>query len=162
MIFVLLVIFQIKHFLADYPLQTPYMLKKFLGGRDWIMPLACHAGVHALFTLLIALAVKPEVAFLVAGLDFTLHFIMDRIKASPNMLGKYKALNATTYKHAKYMSEGLSMVDGTSLDVPESELVAYKEIGRNDLKSNTYFWWSLGLDQSVHHLTHYLIIWILL
>lgn len=134
MIFVLLVIFQIKHFVADYPLQTPYMLKKFLGGRDWIIPLACHAGVHALFTLLIALAVKPEVAFLVAGIDFTLHFIMDRIKASPNMLGKYKALTAKDYMSS----------------TPEQK------------KHNTYFWWSLGLDQSVHHLTHYLIIWILL
>lgn len=26
------------------------------------------------------------------------------------------------------------------------------------IKSNTYFWWALGLDQMVHHLTHYVFI----
>ena len=28
------------------------------------------------------------------------------------------------------------------------------------LRSNVYFWWALGLDQGVHHLTHYLIIYL--
>jgi hypothetical protein len=30
-------------------------------------------------------------------------------------------------------------------------------------QGNTLFWWSLGVaDQMAHHLTHYLIIWLLL
>lgn len=29
-------------------------------------------------------------------------------------------------------------------------------------KSNTYFWWSLGVDQSIHHLTDILIIYLIL
>ena len=39
----LAVIYQVKHFLADYPLQTPYMLQKFKE-QDWETPLAAHAG----------------------------------------------------------------------------------------------------------------------
>ena len=59
------------------------------------------------------------------------HFTMDRIKASPNMLGRFKPLTKETYPTANEAA----------------------------IKSNTYFWWSLGLDQGVHHLTHYVIIW---
>jgi hypothetical protein len=51
MVWLLLAVYQLKHFVADYPLQTPYMLKKFLPGNDFIKPLSAHAGVHALFTL---------------------------------------------------------------------------------------------------------------
>lgn len=119
MIFLLLVLFQIKHFLADYPLQGKYMLGKFKP-QGWVPPLAAHCGVHAAFTFLICIAfVRPELAIALSVFDFVIHFIMDRIKASPKMLGRY---------------------------------------GMNDKK----FWWSLGLDQSVHHLTHYFIIWMLI
>lgn len=61
-IFLLLIIFQVKHFLCDYPLQNSYMLRKFLPGRDFIMPLAAHAGVHAVCTFLIVLPFKPAMA----------------------------------------------------------------------------------------------------
>lgn len=30
------------------------------------------------------------------------------------------------------------------------------------LQSNKFFWWSLGLDQMVHHLTHYIIIYLII
>ena len=30
------------------------------------------------------------------------------------------------------------------------------------IKSNTYFWWALGWDQMMHHLTHYLLIYLML
>ena len=36
MIYLLLVIYQIKHFLCDYPLQGKFMLGKFKGGLEWI------------------------------------------------------------------------------------------------------------------------------
>jgi hypothetical protein len=85
----LLCAYQLKHFFADYPLQTPYMLRKFESGRTWILPLAAHAGVHAGATLLIALCVRPSM-FWLALVDFVVHFIVDRIKASPSLLGRFK------------------------------------------------------------------------
>lgn len=152
-VIVLLVVYQLKHFLADYPLQGPYMLKKFLGGWDWVKPLAAHASVHAAFTYFISITYLlffPEKdpglfygTFFCLGLaafDFTIHFTMDRIKASPNILGRFKALSAGEFKETM------------ALNPKDAEV---------KIKGNTYFWWSLGLDQMVHHLTHYVIIWIL-
>lgn len=114
-IFSLLLLFQVKHFLADFPFQTKYMLGKFKD-KGWFLPLAAHGGVHALFTLAIAL---PFVGFglglFLAALDFVIHITMDRLKASPNMWGRYKP-------------------------------------------DQTQFWNALGFDQFIHHLTHYLII----
>lgn len=128
----LLVTFQVKHFLADFPLQNKYMLGKFKGGTEWILPLASHAGVHSLFTLIIsAVALKYasmdsfssgnknsailSIALLLSLFDFIIHFVVDRLKASPKLGGRWK---------------------------PDSP----------------YFWWALGADQLAHHLTHYVII----
>jgi hypothetical protein len=111
----LLIAFQLKHFLADFPLQGKYMLGKFKGGTEWILPLVAHAGVHAGFTLLIVAMVDVSLWWL-ALVDFALHFTMDRIKASPYIWGKYPI-------------------------------------------TDKKFWWALGVDQMVHHLTHYFIIW---
>ena len=97
MIYLLLVIYQLKHFICDFLLQGKYMLGKFKGGNEWILPLAAHAGVHGVATFLIALCFKPKSAFLIALFDMVVHFTMDRIKASPNMLGRFKPLTAETY-----------------------------------------------------------------
>lgn len=102
--------------MADYPLQGKYMLGKFKGGTEWIKPLAAHAAVHALYTFLILCFLNWKIALAAAAFDFNAHFVVDRIKASPNLLGRFKP-------HQKE------------------------------------FWWSLGADQSAHHLTHYLIIY---
>lgn len=136
MIFKLLVIFQIKHFVADYPLQNSYMLRKFLPGKEFILPLSAHCLVHAVYTFLIALSFNQTLKFslVLALLDFIIHFIMDRIKASPNILGRFKPLTAKEYPYAN----------------------------DEEKKSNKYFWWSLGLDQAVHHLTHYFLIYLIL
>jgi hypothetical protein len=123
-ILILLVAFQLKHFLADYPLQTPYMLGKFKGGKEWILPLSAHSCIHAVFTLLICVGYtvyRGEASKLVWMLpiaDYVVHFIVDRVKASPNLLGRFKP-------------------------------------------HQPYFWWALGADQAAHHLTHYVIIAIL-
>lgn len=132
-VFILLGLFQLKHFLADYPLQTKYMLGKFKGGTEWILPLLAHVMVHGIFTFLICLLFNPSLALSLAFFDMIIHFIMDRIKASPELLGRFKPLTKETYP--------------TATD--------------SDKKSNVFFWWSLGLDQSVHHLTHYVIIYLL-
>ena len=120
LIFVLLIIYQIKHFLCDYLWQGPYMLGKFKD-RGWVLPLLAHSSVHALATFLIVF-VFTQALLLSIGLalfDLVIHFTMDRIKASPDLLGRY--------------------------GIKEKQ-----------------FWWSLGLDQMVHHLTHYAIIAIIL
>lgn len=117
-IFVLLAAFQVKHFIADFPLQREYMLRKTLAGWRFLAPLTVHCGVHALGTLVITLLVDPSKCWL-AALDFVTHFVMDRIKSGPRYLGRY-----------------------------------------NDI-SRPAFWNCFGIDQMVHHLTSYLIIWIL-
>ena len=89
---ILLLVFQIKHFICDYPLQNVYMLGK-MKATGWIKPLAAHSAVHAWFTFLILLLVQPNnvlLYLLIPVADFILHFIVDRTKASPNLGGKFK------------------------------------------------------------------------
>ena len=116
-LFALLAVFQAKHFVADFPLQGTWMLGKFRPGWDFVGPLAVHAGVHGAMTLAVALFVAPQLWWL-GLLDMLVHFTMDRIKAGPKYLGRWKP-------------------------------------------DNKYFWWSLGLDQMVHHMTHYVCIYFL-
>ncbi|QDH46558.1 hypothetical protein LAh8_20 [Aeromonas phage LAh_8] len=87
-VFFLLVIFQIKHFVADYILQNTYMLGKFRK-KGWVLPLSAHCIEHGIFTFLIFLWAGVEKALMLAAVDFSLHFVMDRIKASPNIGGRY-------------------------------------------------------------------------
>lgn len=157
-LFTLLVVYQIKHFLADYPLQTPYMLKKFLPGRDFVKPLACHAGVHGAFTFLIAFCFRQQVglALGLAAFDFTVHFVVDRIKASPKMLGRYKAITPDEYKG------NMSIIRAAEDPKSHPEIKLAAKGFQRRIKSNTYFWWALGWDQMMHHLTHYVIIWCLI
>ena len=154
--FVLLVVYQLKHFLADYPLQNSYMLKKFLGGRDWILPLATHAGVHAVFTFVISAVYLQDLTMLsvaLAAVDFVCHFVMDRVKASPKLMGRWKTVSADEYRSLARMAS----YDGTN-----GELQCGRQMAERKLKSNTYFWWALGIDQMIHHLTHYAIIFFLI
>ena len=88
-IFLLLLLFQVKHFICDYPLQTEYMLGK-MKAKGWIKPLAAHCGVHAIGTGLIVLFFAPSLIIPLMIMDFTLHFIVDRLKASPNIGGAFK------------------------------------------------------------------------
>lgn len=116
--FQLLVLFQVKHFIADFPLQREYMLKKFLPGWEFFIPLATHCFVHSILTLAIVLAIDTSLWWL-ALVDFVTHFIMDRLKSGPKYLGRYQD------------------------------------------RSRPGFWNSFGLDQMVHHLTGFYIIWVI-
>lgn len=124
----LLFIFQLKHFVADYPLQNKYMLGKFKADWSFLGPLTAHCLVHAYLTFIISLWVFHKMtgweavctSLGIAFFDFSVHFVMDRIKAGPRYLGRF-----------------------------------------NDA-TKPFFWWSLGFDQMVHHLIHYLIIFALL
>jgi len=144
---ILLVIYQWKHFLADYPFQGAYMLQKFRPDWGFFLPLTAHAGVHAAMTFLIVVFVEPALAAPLALFDFVVHFIMDRIKAGPKYLGRFK-----NFSGKEYMTEIKPILDKLEHGSKPPQEIADR------LKSNTYFWWSLGLDQKVHHLTHYVII----
>ena len=91
LVFCLLLIYQIKHYIADFPLQREYMLKKTKAGWDFVLPLATHCGVHAVGTLSICLIFKPQLWWLAIA-DFLIHFIVDRIKSGPNYFGRYNDL----------------------------------------------------------------------
>jgi len=81
---ILLLIFQLKHLIADYFWQFPYMYENKGKPEDWAKPLTDHAGMHAAFTLIIAgLFTLDPILTLGAGLfDFITHFITDRWKAT--------------------------------------------------------------------------------
>lgn len=138
-IFSLLILFQIKHFLCDYPLQRPWMLGKFKE-KGWFAPLACHALTHAVFTQLILMVCGKlqDFAYLIL-VDFIFHFIIDRVKASPNLLGKFNYLSKEEFRVLK----------------------TYRETSfiQRKFSDNTAAWFFLGFDQMLHHLTHYFIIW---
>ena len=185
-IFVLLVMYQIKHFIADYPLQGKYMLGKFKPGWDFLGPLSAHCGVHAWMTGMISawyLGWNPYYEYrhdafygpwLILGLmvfDFVSHFCMDRIKAGPKWLGRFKPMSGPEYmsNHQKLESveplinaqqklDAYDLSNGAALKM----LLAEKEECEKKIRHNAFFWWSLGLDQMWHHLTHYAIIAVLL
>ena len=159
-IFLLLLLFQIKHFLADYPLQGKFMLGKFKD-KGWLKPLAAHSLVHAAFAFLIAICfVNFPISLAVAALDFVLHFSMDRIKASSKLLGRFESLSKDQFK-GLVESRALAMSGVTADLTPDLTTESKRLVSEIDKKfrSNVYFWWSLGFDQSFHHLTHYLIIY---
>lgn len=179
MIWILLIVYQIKHFVADYPLQVnqtilgKYMLGKFGSGNTWIVPLAAHAGVHAVMTFLIALCFQSWIIALLIGLlDAGVHFAVDRIKASPELLGRFKSLTKTEYY--EYIAKTKELESVMQINTAHNDSSVDRAIeahaALNDLKiqwaekerSNKFFWWSLGGDQMAHHLTHYLLIFLIL
>ena len=158
MIWLLLALYQIKHFVADYLLQGKYMLGKFKPFPAFILPLTAHCAVHAVFTFLIAICFKGlGFAIFLALLDAGIHFAVDRVKASPEMLGRFQPLTKGEYPTVLQMSMGIMPVP-----IEVSEHSAKVQWAKDRLKSNVWFWWSIGLDQMAHHFTHYFIIWMLL
>ena len=151
-IFALLVFFQVKHLVADYFLQTQWMLQKFKPDWGFFLPLLAHAGVHALFTLGVCLFVAPHLWWL-ALVDLVAHFIIDRIKAGPKYLGRFKALSG-----AEYMRTVENEHWAKSSQNNKEMLRAINKKRRH----NVYFWRSLGVDQMFHHLTHYYIVFVLI
>lgn len=118
------------------------MLGKFKSGNGWILPLAAHCSVHALFTLVICLFFDVKKALIFAAFDFIIHFIMDRIKASPKLLGQFHALSRMEF-----------------IFITEMRKQGVTDFKQWRICHNKIFWMSLGFDQMVHHLTHYFIIY---
>lgn len=162
---------QFKHFIADFPLQGSYMLGKFKD-KGWVLPLAAHCGVHFVFTFIIAATVlgwNNDVGLFVLGVslfDFTVHFIMDRVKASPKMLGRYESLSKEQFKglmEARQLAQSAHDHFQYQIGKEDIELESAKEIVRIDsrFKSNKYFWLSLGFDQLIHGLTDVIVVYMI-
>ncbi len=98
-VFILLVVFQVKHYLGDFPLQVRWMLNKIADGWEFFLPLACHCSVHGAMTLLIVLVVNPHLWWL-AGVDMVIHFFLDRLKAGRKYLGRFNDRNKSSYWNA--------------------------------------------------------------
>lgn len=94
---VLFIAYQVKHFLADYVFQNVYMLQKSRAGWDFFWPLTIHCGVHATMTLAIVFYLGKESLWWLAIVDFVVHFIMDRIKASPRYLGRFSDMKSRAF-----------------------------------------------------------------
>jgi hypothetical protein len=140
------------------------MLKKFLPGTGFILPLLAHTAVHGLGTFLIAMSVAPSLAIWLALLDMATHFVVDRIKASPNMLGRFKALSGSEYQFYAKQKSVFEEVK-KNFEIGSKESLNYKSgVSSIDkaFRHNVFFWWSLGADQMAHHLTHYLLIYLML
>jgi hypothetical protein len=87
---ILLILLLIKHYIADFPLQSsPYM---YQNKGTWMHPGGLlHAGIHALLTTFILLFLTfwhtgtpwPLLAFMVGfGIDGWLHYHIDYIKVN--------------------------------------------------------------------------------
>jgi hypothetical protein len=92
---ILAAVFAVKHFAADFVLQTNWIAL----GKDcrsgWLGPLAAHAAIHAALALVIVLAVAPRLWWL-AVVDFVVHFGIDRGKS---ILGHWAELEARNPKY---------------------------------------------------------------
>lgn len=151
-VFTLMVIFQFKHLLADYVLQAPaFFIGKFKTDWGFVWPLTVHVLIHAAFTFSIGMwfGAGPGKAAVLALMDASIHFAMDRAKASPRYLGRWKPLNGNEWALAR-LEIGLP-------DAAED----LRAKARKRLLSNVLFWQTLGFDQCVHHLTDITVIWFL-
>lgn len=91
---ILLVLFQVKHYIADYPLQFPYMYENKGKDKGWFIALSNHALVHACFAMLISLLylmithfdfgviTNIGIMFGIGLFDYTTHMFTDRWKAT--------------------------------------------------------------------------------
>ncbi len=93
-VFILLVVFQAKHLIADYYLQFPYMYENKGKPTGWLTPLLNHTYIHAGMTLVV-IGFAGEIIFptttiktiaiilsCVTLFDATTHFLTDRWKAT--------------------------------------------------------------------------------
>ena len=108
-VFILLALFGIKHFIADFMMQYDYMLREkgIYGATGGIH----HAGVHACWTFLILVPFirSPEQLLILPLVDFVLHYHIDYLKQQLNRglisadrefwiwLGADQALHYLTY-----------------------------------------------------------------
>lgn len=104
-----MIIFAVKHVIADFVLQTSWMATGKDAKSGWAMPLLVHCAIHGALATAILLTLAPRFWFL--GLvDFVVHLIIDRAKGF-------------CVSHF------------------------------NVTMDHQWFWWLIGIDQALHHLT---------
>ena len=89
----ILVIVALKHYVADFVLQTHWIARGKELREGWQAPLAVHALSHAALTLAIALAIAPRLWWL-AGVDFVVHGAIDRGKSLTSLWGRWQTAQA--------------------------------------------------------------------
>lgn len=104
---ILLCLFQIKHMLADYFLQSPKMLSG--RGEYWHAGRAQHAGVHVVGSIVALLIVGAPALFIlvITALEWFVHFNIDYAKArysdikslQPTQAGYWRAAGADQALH---------------------------------------------------------------
>ncbi len=75
-----LALFALKHYLADFVLQTNWIARGKEARSGWLIPLLAHVATHAGMTLAIVMAVDPRVWW-IALVDGLAHFAIDRGKS---------------------------------------------------------------------------------
>jgi hypothetical protein len=73
------ILFLIKHLIADFFVQTQWMVVGKGKASGWLWPLTAHSAIHAAGTLAICLVLAPALSWL-AAIDFVVHFGLDRFK----------------------------------------------------------------------------------
>jgi hypothetical protein len=140
------------------------MLGKFKPWPESFKPLFLHSLVHAAFTLVIGLwFVSFTTAILCALLDMWCHSVIDYVKASPDYGGRYTALSKSEMRKILTRLPKIEYARVCVTNDTDRFRLQYKiNEAKEKLASNRKFWYALGADQLAHHLTHYLIIYILI
>lgn len=93
-VLLLLLLFQFKHLICDYILQVYWRwpLGKFSqDGKVWVPSLAWHSAIQGAGTAFVAALWGSPWSLLLAlsMVDTGTHFMIDRVKASPSLLGRW-------------------------------------------------------------------------
>jgi len=79
-LFILYVVFRLKHLMCDFMLQSDWMaLNKGKPGSTGYKALIAHTGIHSVGTLLVMLIFAPALWWL-AIIDLLVHSLVDRFK----------------------------------------------------------------------------------
>lgn len=78
-VMVLMAVMAVKHFCADFLLQTAAIARGKAAQQRWLAPLLLHALGHAALTLVIAILFFPALWW-VAAVEFVVHAGIDRAK----------------------------------------------------------------------------------
>lgn len=85
----LLLSIALKHYVADFVLQTNWIARGKERSERWAAALAVHALCHGVLTLLIATAIAPRLWWL-AVVDFIVHGAIDRGKTLVALQGGWQ------------------------------------------------------------------------
>lgn len=90
-VLILILAFQVKHFLGDFAFQTgPMVMGKGAPGWQFAKPLSIHCLIHSVLTTIVLAAFSILSFWPLIVIDFVIHFIIDRLKSGPRYAGRVK------------------------------------------------------------------------